>query len=404
MPCSGTDYCGTVASSTTGENPTCSALTPFVSDTQIYANMGWVGYVKLESGKLTLNTIIRATSADINLSQEITKPDVIDGRIDPTVYQLGPKIIEGSIGFPLVADNINNETGTFTPTAPGASCPENSTAGSLVDKLFCWGTARGGQGRMVFDDMKMIIRYANHALFAYNNVIVNTMGFSVAQSDVVTMDIAVIGQTRDDGGCNTDPPGFSGRISNYLSPARVFTWADVSVTGYQGDCYTVNEKLFGSHQIREFSFEVNNNAERFFALNGSLYPVDTNVSKREITGSLTTLGLADELRKHAENNQDRFTAKGTIAIGLFVGDDTYSAGGVFSPRDWVWASGDGNWGTYTPVFQKIFRGVVFQIAEMDLGNDLFETTVDWHALASDLHSYTAIYPTSSCYFPTWKPK
>lgn len=57
-----------------------------------FANMGWVGFVKLNIPSLNARNILRATSADINLSQDITMPDVIDGRIDRTVYQLGPKI------------------------------------------------------------------------------------------------------------------------------------------------------------------------------------------------------------------------------------------------------------------------------------------------------------------------
>ena len=43
-----------------------------------------------------------AASADIKASQDITHPEVIDGRIDTTLYQIGPLIVGGNIAFPLV--------------------------------------------------------------------------------------------------------------------------------------------------------------------------------------------------------------------------------------------------------------------------------------------------------------
>ena len=72
----------------------------------MYANMGYVGFAKLIIPELTTaqGNTLRVNSADINLQQEITMPDVIDGRIDRTVYQLGPKIVEGTISMPVIAD------------------------------------------------------------------------------------------------------------------------------------------------------------------------------------------------------------------------------------------------------------------------------------------------------------
>jgi hypothetical protein len=67
----------------------------------------------------------------------------------------------------------------------------------------------------------------------------------------------------------------NGQISDFLAPARVFTWNDISKTpwGCDNDAgLAANDLLFSSSQVREFSMEVNNNAERYYTLNGTLYP------------------------------------------------------------------------------------------------------------------------------------
>jgi len=86
MPCTADVICNRSQTAT-------FAQPNFVPDpSSHFANMGWVGFVKLFIPSLNANNILRATSADINLSQTIDMPNVIDGRIDRTVYQLGPKL------------------------------------------------------------------------------------------------------------------------------------------------------------------------------------------------------------------------------------------------------------------------------------------------------------------------
>jgi len=114
--------------------------------TGVFSHMGWVGYAKLIINGLTPSggSILRVTSADINLSQDITMPEVIDGRIDRTVYQLGPKIVEGSISLPVIAD--------IDPETSSAGCVkvqdlQTGAAGTLLDNIWCWATARSPHGR-----------------------------------------------------------------------------------------------------------------------------------------------------------------------------------------------------------------------------------------------------------------
>lgn len=358
------------------------------SPTIAYANMGWVGFVFFRSNKLGANNILRVTTADLNLKQEITSPPVIDGRMDRTVYQMGPKIVEGSLAMPLIADV---QTG---------GCPQVTdltSAGSLLQDLWCWATARGNHGRMLYDDTRFDVRYANHAAFTFDGAICNKLSFSVAQSDMVNVNMDVIGRTRNSPTI-TDIPR-TPVIGDFLAPARVLTWNDVTVNG-MGGCSSAGTPLFYSNQVRNWSMDLNNNADRFYTFNGSLFPVDINVGKREISGSLTLMGMNHTLRLLAETNQNRFTEKNELRFAFYIGENTEynTPGGVaFNSRDWVGTNPVGN-----PIFARRLVGTVFKIETIKLANELFESTVEYMALANDLENYEAISPSSSCSFPAWQ--
>jgi len=364
-----------------------------------YANMGWVGFVVLRSNKLGANNLLRVTGADINLSQEITKPDIIDGRIDPTVYQLGPKIIEGTLTMPLIAD-------TQTPTDwTDRECPNvqdlTGIASSVLHNVWCWATARSSQGRLIYDDARLDIRYANHAGFTFDNCVINTYGLTIAQSDMISLDLAVIGRGRVQSVTASGSLQYATNpvLADFLSPARVLTWNDATVNGIRG-CALNGQHLFYSNQVREFSMEINNNADRFYTLCGSLFPIDVTVGKREITGSLTLMGLQDRLRQLAETNPERFTEKNEIRLAFYVGNDRYvSFDAGFQSRDWV---DDQNDATHLgALWSKRIQGVIFQIEEMSMTNEVFETTVNWHAMADDQSNYEAFTPQTSPSFAAW---
>jgi len=296
--------------------------------------------------------------------------------------------------MPVIADvDPNSFDG-----CPGVADLQSGVAGSLLNNLWCWSTARGSQGRLLYDDAEIDIRYANHAGFKFDTAVVNTLTMKVAQSEAVTFDINVYGRGRK---TLPDPQSGSGpsnpQIERFLAPARVLTWNDVTINGV-GGCSNP-EDLFFSNQVRTFDMEIANHADRFYSLNGSLFPIDINVSKREITGSMTLLGLQDRLRELSETNQDRFTEKNEIRIAFYIGDDAFN-GTNFEQRDWL-----GSQGTSAPsnaIFAKRLTSVVFQIEELKLTNDVFESTVNWKALANDQEGFEAVAPGTSCPFPAWE--
>ena len=136
------------------------------------AYMGFVGFVRVTSGTIIGNDdgaetvthnpyLIRATTADINLTQEITKPDVVDSRYDRSVYQLGPKLVDGSVAFPVVYE-----------------VPEGQAL-TLFEILYRYAVTRQNTGSLSEFDLE--VKYAssntlpfNDAEFRYTGCIVNT--------------------------------------------------------------------------------------------------------------------------------------------------------------------------------------------------------------------------------------
>ena len=78
------------------------------------AYMGFVGFARIkpsyedQSGIESIlsgqKVLVRTSAFDVNLSQAIEAPNVVDSRYDRTVYQLGPKMVDGSFTFPGVYD------------------------------------------------------------------------------------------------------------------------------------------------------------------------------------------------------------------------------------------------------------------------------------------------------------
>ena len=84
---------------------------------------------------------------------------------------------------------------------------------------------------------------------------------------------------------------------------------------------------------------------------------------RDIDGSLTLMGRHKDLSLLAESNQDNCSESTQIKFGF---ETT--------------ATGESCTGAST--FGVTIPNVVFEIEEMSLGNDIFETNVGWHALPS----------------------
>lgn len=319
------------------------------------AYMGFVGFVRLKKNTASAISqhsnpiIVRATSADLRLSQEITKPDVIDSRYDRTVYQLGPKIVDGSLSFPALYDTPSGRTNVF-------------------EILYRYAATRTSTG--LLNPLDIDVKYAatdagsNEAEFTYPNCVINSWKFAVNQSDVVTCDIDVVGVNRIAASLSAPPradwdDACSDGVAGGVSATRVVTWADarlqIFVGGESGD-------VINGTYARSFEANINNDVERYYTLNKVLAPQAIAPRKRDITGSVSIMGRNPALSNRALNNEINCSENSYITFGFEAEATGYSC--------------------QNASFNVKIPNIVFQIEEMALTNDIFETTVNWHAFPS----------------------
>jgi len=302
------------------------------------AYLGFVGWVRFGS-----SYFVRATSADIGVTQTIDKPDVVDGKIDKTVYQLGPVEVGGSVQFPGVYELY-----------PG-------TTQSPLVQLWDWAIQRTEGGDFVpANKQDIYIKYVNGLGFRYTGTVINQYDFNISAEDVLNVTVDVIGVDRRQ---ETNPALAENLPSYSQRNTRIITWNDVDVS-IGGPGVSVDPA-----EIRSFTATVANNVQRIYTLNSSLAPTVVVPTKREISGSFTLLGRNSSLGLRAygysgeskTGNETRCTADNTIGFGYST---TIDAGNICSSE----------WGI------EFADCVVFEVEEMAITNEFFETTVNWHAL------------------------
>lgn len=315
-----------------------------------YASMGYIGSVKLwqgvssgtnfsaawpsgEAGVDGANSFVRANSIGLQAKQSIEKPPLIDSRFDYTTYKLGPKEVEGEISFPAIHD-----TGAGMQKALwNATMKRDTTNGRLIYSTDATVKYAGNIGNQYG---------AGGVIFAYTGCQINTLALSVAQSaglDITANFIGidkVVGQDFD--------PTYIARN------ARQVTWNDVVVGFKMVDSIVGGNTVVKGDVIRSFSLNVSNNIQRFYSLNQKLAPVDIAATKRDISGSIETLGRLANLGTMATTNQDRCAEYSSVFFGFN-------------------SCTDSSWYVYFP-------GTVFEIEQMSLSTELYVTTINFHVL------------------------
>lgn len=301
------------------------------------AFMGYIGFVRFEFPSDQI--VVRANSADVRLSQEISRPEVIDGRWDKTVYQLGPKLVEGGVEYPAIMERL------------GRSDPAARLYQAAIGREQSGTRAGRLKASNIFN---LGVKYTSaQSEFRYKDCVVNSWRFSAAQSDVVTIGVDLIGRTREN--ANISPLNSSS--NGYPSNARIVTWNDVvvEVLGQRGA-----PNIDGAY-IRNFEANIENNVERYYSFNGSLFPQDIAARKRDISGSMTLMGRHEQLGEHARTNDERCYEDSQIKFGYKLTRDECNS-----------------------TFLVTLPNIVFEIEELALTNDIFETTVNWHCLPDEL--------------------
>jgi len=338
--------------------------------------MGYVGFVRVKAGTAT-PFVVRVTSADLNLTQEITTPDVIDSRWDRTVYQMGPRYVEGTLAFP----------GVYSVGSSGTSALDSA---NLMKLLYTRAIKRKGIYKFVLPCFDADVKYTYGDVFTYKYCIENTWKFSVTQQEPVSMEVGLMGLDRivpdtpaskwtvlnaqqSQYWYNTHGGYVDGNYSdtnakdadNGDTPVtRIITWNDARVTVYIEGGLTLTTEDTPS-RIRHFECSINNNCDRYYTLGPSSYTTLSPLSpkfvypkKRDVSGSLEILGRHNDLADRAYSNDSRCTERSYIEFGYTISNAS---------------SGGGNFIVHLP-------NIVFRIEEMTLTNDVFVTTVNYMSL------------------------
>jgi hypothetical protein len=307
-----------------------------------YNNFSATVYVVPSSSDISPAFRMRASSAGLNAKQDIESPDLIDGAIDNTTYKLGGMMVEGDIAFPML-----HEGTALGLTGQKAAC--STFTQSLAQGIWKMAAGRDNTGRLLYN-ADITIVYPDNSQYLYSACHLNSLGLKVAQMGNVEMSSSWVGLTKTAG--VLAPTTFA---PSYLSPARQVTWNDFSILCYSADGGTRIGQDVDGEGIRDFDLKLNNNIERAFTFNGSLYPQDVYAKKRKIEGTLKLLGRSYYLNNMGATNQNYFTSNEHMAFGYRIG-----TGNIY------WAT--------------VLHGVIYKTEDMQLNpSDLFESTIPFIA-------------------------
>lgn len=300
------------------------------------ASMGYVGFVRFNNVNGGQSTVVRATSCDLHVEQEITTPDVVDSRFDRTVYQLGPKIARGSCAFPAIYDRYVNGAGI----------------GDVATNLWKLAVRRDATGHL--GSTSIDVKYANKdASFQYKECIIDQYEWSAEAEGGVNISSTIIGAGRD---------ALVMPEPSDIDNTRMVTWNDVILNIALGPNGSLGSPA--RNAIRRFNVTLANNAQLVYTFNRYLAPQDIVPTKRDVSGSITFMGRIGDLASYAEDNDKRCFEESTITFGYGV--ETGGCGGGMLVT---------------------LPNVVFKMETMELTNELFETTMEFISLPAASMAY-----------------
>jgi hypothetical protein len=239
--------------------------------------MGYIGTVDM----FGLGAL-RVTSCSLNSRQAIEHPDVIDGTVDWTLYQLKGIESEGDIALPVMTGG----------------------AGSLAN-LFDLATNRDADGELI-NAGNVTVTYGHAAGRRFSGCKINTLEFRATAGERMDATIGVWGTTAEYiGGLG---PAVAG------PPKRVLAWADIALS-----------VLGGSNcDIREFSISLNNNLSRnyTFCPAAGYFPSNISTGKRNISGSIGFQGFAPTDVAQADQNRTKTEPDTSIVVNVSGGGFT----------------------------------------------------------------------------------
>ena len=288
------------------------------------AYQGYQGYLDIGG------YIVRAESVNFQLKQEISRPDVIDGRFDKSVYHPGPLLAEGDFSF----------LGTFDVGSSG------SDGLTLVHQLYKNAIYRLNTGSLEFEIPTIQVVHAfENAAFEYTQNYVDSFNFSISEGDALKIKSNIMAHGRNDASAGFVESG--DRADN----TRAIVWSDCYVSATSS-----NGEEIKSEYIKSFEFNCANALERYYTLNGTLQPQSIMPKKRELTGKIQTMGRNSLFSADSQTITERCEETGKLTFG-FKENGASGCGGNFDIT--------------------LDTGVVYQIEELSLSNEIFTADINY---------------------------
>lgn len=303
------------------------------------ASMGFVGAVQLIMSGIQGNPLnlqvyqLRANSCDLNLRQEIVKPNVIDVLYDRNVFQPKPQQIEGSIEYTVIMGDV-------------------TASGDVTPSLWAYTTKRNNLGRLY--PFNVNVAYGPSAIFRFIDCYVNSFTYSVRQGEAIKVKTNLMAMDRIESNFEIFKKGNS----------RVATWNDAFCN------IRTQDFQIESGFVRAFDVEVSNNLERFFTAGGPrlLRAQDISPRIRDINGSVTLMGRHLWLANYALNNPARCRESAVFEFGHNIACSFEGGGSFVAP----------------------IPNVIFMVEEIQLTQDLLETIIKWQAVPADNKLYGVV--------------
>jgi hypothetical protein len=300
-----------------------------------------MGYIGSVYSPTLFGGIVRVTSCSLNPKQAIEHPDVIDGSIDWTVYQLKGIESEGDVAIPVLSD----------PSAPGS-----------LQQLWTTATLRDSSGELT-QNGAVTVTYGQQIGRTFNGCKCNSLEIKATAGERVDATMNLWGTTT------TDSNMQSYSVNNVPKAIRILAWADLSITGQTlpaTGCI-----------IRDFSCTVANNLSRnyTFCPNAGYYPSNISTGKRHVSGTLGFQGFAP-----TDQGGTSQSSSGQGGAEYNYTQTSPNAGDLVLSI------------TGTP-FSVAFHNIVFEFQSIEAQPAVLTSTVNWYAHA--LTGGLAISPPGS---------
>ena len=305
---------------------------------------------------------VRCSDVSITPSQAVELPELIQGGVDRSAYQINQQVVEGDLSFPMCAV-VGAASSVGTP--PGETF---TTVDSGVDTIFDNGILNANDITTLYNTFEVGTTY--HGVF--KNCMVNSLAINGEEGGPVSATANIWPTHIDDATEGDDPTTYFD-----LAEVEIIMFYNVRING--GDDIKIGNWGLDPKLIRSFSLNVDNNLIRNFTYNTAEYAHDITFGLRHVHGNFTF-----QLDYNAINNPigGRFPR---------FADIMDKSGATSTLPTLSFEMGGGSGGTYAYTFTV--QNPVFEATNQPISVGVLTQTVNFHGVADEA-DYAILYETS----------